>query len=150
MTPPALPGQRDQRSVDAGHLDLLAIFHFVLTGLSLLGLGFLSLHWLMMHTVLENPAIWENAKTPPPPKEFLAMFKWFYLFMGLVTGVMGAGNLISGFCIRRRRGRTFTLVVGGLDCLMIPFGTALGIFTIIVLSRDSVRETYEAAANPRR
>ncbi len=29
----------------------------------------------------------------------------------------------------------FSIVVAGLDCFQIPFGTALGVFTIIVLSR---------------
>lgn len=149
MTPPALPGQRDQHSVDAGQLDLLAIFHFVLAGFCLLGLGFIFLHWLVMHTFLENPEIWENAKSPPPPKELLAMFKWFYLFMGLFTLILGAGNLIAGLCMRKRRCRTLTMIVAGFDCLMIPFGTVLGVFTIIVLARDSVREVYEATGTPR-
>jgi hypothetical protein len=149
MTPPALPGQRDQKSVDAGQLDLLAIFHFVLAGFSLLGLGFLFLHWLMMHTFIENPAIWENAKSPPPPKEFFAIFIWFYLFMGIFIMTIGIGNLIAGFCIRKRRCRTLTMVIAGIDCMMVPFGTVLGVFTIIVLARDSVRETYETASAPR-
>jgi hypothetical protein len=34
------------------------------------------------------------------------------------------------------------LIIAVLNCLQIPFGTALGVFTIIVLSRDSVRELY--------
>lgn len=148
MTPPALPRPRDQQSVDAGQLDLLAIFHFVLAGFCLLGLGFIFLHWLMMHTFIENPAIWENSKSPPPPKEFFAMFKWFYLFMGFCTALIGIGNLIAGLCIKKRKARTLTMVIAGLDCMMIPFGTVLGVFTIIVLARDSVRETYEAAASP--
>jgi hypothetical protein len=31
----------------------------------------------------------------------------------------------------------------GFLCLQIPFGTALGVFTLMVLMRDSVRESYE-------
>lgn len=148
MPPPPIPLPRDQRSVDAGQLDLLGIFHFVLAGLSVIGLGFLFLHWLMMHTFMENPAIWENAKAPAPPKEFFAMFKWFYLFMGFSILAIGIGNLVAGLCIRRRRCRILTMIIAGLDCMMIPFGTVLGVFTIIVLARDSVREVYEATAAP--
>lgn len=37
-----------------------------------------------------------------------------------------------------------TLIVSGLNCLQIPFGTVLGVFTLVVLLRDSVREAYEA------
>lgn len=38
----------------------------------------------------------------------------------------------------------FALVVAGLDCVRIPVGTALGVFTISVLLRDSVRQSYAA------
>jgi hypothetical protein len=36
----------------------------------------------------------------------------------------------------------FSLVVTGITCLSFPFGTALGVFTIIVLTRGSVRQLY--------
>lgn len=38
----------------------------------------------------------------------------------------------------------FALVVAGPDCVWIPVGTALGVFTISVLPRDSVRQSYAA------
>jgi hypothetical protein len=56
----------------------------------------------------------------------------------------GVLNVISGLCLRARKGRTFSLVVAGINCLYIPLGTLLGVFTIIVLLRDSVRELYAA------
>ena len=34
-------------------------------------------------------------------------------------------------------------MVAGLDCIWVLFGTVLGVFTIIVLMRDSVRLWYE-------
>jgi len=50
--------------------------------------------------------------------------------------------VLSGFFLLKKRNRGFSLIIGGLNCLQIPFGTALGVFTIIVLSRDSVRQMY--------
>ena len=41
----------------------------------------------------------------------------------------------------------FSLVVAALDCMGFPFATVLGVFTFIVLLRDSVAELYEAAAS---
>ncbi|HWA85360.1 MAG TPA: hypothetical protein VG710_03995 [Opitutus sp.] len=145
-TLPPLP--RDQRKIDADHLKLLSVFHFVFAALALVGLGFLFLHWFMMHTFLENPDMWKNQKGAPPPREFFAVFKWFYLFFG--TMIVGGGvlNALSGWFIRRRRARIFSLVVAGLDCLMMPLGPVLGVFTLIVLLRDSVAEAYTAAASP--
>jgi hypothetical protein len=46
----------------------------------------------------------------------------------------------------KRRGRIFSLIVAGLNCLCFPFGTVLGVFTFVILLRDSVVEVYEAAA----
>lgn len=34
----------------------------------------------------------------------------------------------------------FCLIMAGIACLFMPFGTVLGVFTIVVLTRESVRE----------
>jgi hypothetical protein len=140
--PPLTPLLRDQRKVDADHLKLLAIFHFIGAGLALLGLFFLFGHFAIMHAVLENPKIWQNQKSGPPPAELFAIFKWFYFIFGVWFFISGILNLISGFCLRARKHRTFSMVVAGINCLHLPVGTVLGVFTLIVLLRDSVRELY--------
>ena len=144
--PPLPPIPRDQRKIDSDHLNLLAIFHFVGAGLGLLGLLFLLLHFTMMHMVFTNPEMWKNSKQGPPPVVFFDIFKWFYLVFGIWFVGSGVLNLISGFFLRARKHRNFSLVVAGITCLHIPLGTVLGVFTIIVLMRDSVRELYEIAA----
>lgn len=72
----------------------------------------------------------------------LCVLKWVYLAGAVWFVASGILNLISGFCLLARKGRTFSLVVAGVNCLHIPAGTVLGVFTIIVLLRDSVRELY--------
>ncbi len=139
--PPLL---RDQRKVDADHLKLLSVFHFIGAGLALLGILFLLGHWALMHAFLDNPKMWENQKQSPPPAEFFAIFKWFYLVFAVWFVASGVLNLISGLCIRARKHRTFSMVVAGINCAHIPLGTVLGVFTIIILVRNSVRELYEA------
>lgn len=141
---PLAPIMRDQRKTDADHLRLLSVFHFVVAGLSLVGIGFLFLHYTILSTVLSNPEVLKNPKGRPPPAEFFAMFKWFYVLFGGMLVLSGIGNLLSGLFIRQRKHRIFSLVIAGLDCVQMPFGTTLGVFTFIVLLRDSVREVYEA------
>src|ERR1051326_6025632 len=138
------PLTRDQRKVDADHLKLLSIFHFVGAGLALLGLLFLLAHYAMFHALFCNPKMWENTKQNPPPAEIFAIMKWFYLLFALWFAGSGILNLVSALFLRARKHRTFSLVVAGINCLHIPLGTVLGVFTIIVLIRDSVRELYEA------
>jgi peptidoglycan biosynthesis protein MviN/MurJ (putative lipid II flippase) len=135
---------RDQRKIDSDHLNLLAIFHFVGAGFAVLGILFILVHFAVFHTVMANPKIWENQKSGPPPAEFFAIFKWMYLVFGLWFLSSCVLNLISAFCLRARKARAFSMVVAGINCLHVPIGTVLGVFTIIVLVRDSVRQLYEA------
>ena len=139
---PSLP--RDQRKIDADHLKILSIFHFVGAGLALLGILFLLIHFTIFNVIFANPKFWEDQKQTPPPAELFAIFKWFYLVFGMWFLASGVLNVISGFCLRARKHRTFSLIVGGINCLHVPLGTVLGVFTIVVLVRDSVRELYEA------
>jgi hypothetical protein len=143
---PQPPLLRDQRKIDANHLDVLSIFHFVGAGLAVVGMLFLIVHFIVFRTFLSNPKMWENQKQAPPPPEFMAMLKWFYLIFALLLIASAVLNLLSGFFIRARKHRTFSIVVSAINCIHIPLGTALGVFTVIVLMRDSVRELYENAA----
>ena len=145
MNAPLTPLEFQQRK-DREQLNLLSIFHFVLGGLALLGLGFLALHFMIMRTVMANPAVWKAQPNPPPfsPQDFMHVFVWFYIVMGFFCVVASGLNFLSGLFLRQRKHRTFSLVVAALDCLQIPLGTALGVFTFVILGRDSVRELYQA------
>ena len=140
--PPALP--RDQCKIDAEHIHLLAAFHFVGAGLASLGLLFLFGHYAIFHSIMDNPKLWEGQKGGPPPVEFFQVFRWFYLIGGAWLVASGVINVISGIFLRARKHRMFSLIVAGLNCVHIPLGTVLGVFTLVVLMRDSVRESYDA------
>jgi hypothetical protein len=131
-----------QRKRDSEHLKLLWIFHLVFAGFALLGIGFLLMHYTFMHSMFSNPEKWNAHREAMPPKEFLDAFVWFYLFMGVILLLGFVLNVMSAVFIWQQRHRIFSLVVAALDCFQIPFGTALGVFTIVVLSRESVRQQY--------
>ena len=62
---------------------------------------------------------------------------------GLVVAVISTIHLVVvGVKIRQRRWWTFCYLTGWGECLMFPFGTILGIFTIIVLGRPSVKKLF--------
>jgi hypothetical protein len=131
----------DTQNKDAEQLKLLAVFHFILVLFCFLGIGFLFLHYSLMHRMFDDPNMWKGQKNPPP-KEFLQMFKWFYVVAGFFLMLDIVLNVVSGFCLLRRKCRMFSLVVAGLNCVQVPVGTILGVFTIVVLMRDSVRRLY--------
>jgi len=141
------PIDDSQRRRDSEHITLLAVFHFVISGLALLGIGFLFFHYALMSTFFSHPERWTaKNETAPPPEvfQFFHLFIWIYIFMGVALLLACIGNLVSGIFLCLRKHRMFSLVIAGLNCLQVPFGTALGVFTIIVLQRDSVRRTYVA------
>ena len=136
------PG-RDQRAIDKSHLGTLAVLHFVGAGLALLGLAFVFVHFAFMNTVFNNPELWKEAKNPPPAGLFDA-FRWFYVLFGGWYATSLVLNFLAGLYLRAQKHRVFCFVVGAFNCVHIPLGTVLGIFTIIILARDSVRLSFEA------
>ncbi|MGH9814978.1 MAG: hypothetical protein ACRD6I_02770, partial [Candidatus Acidiferrales bacterium] len=52
-----------------------------------------------------------------------------------LNGAVGAASIAAGYGLMQREpwGRTLALVMGLLALLSVPFGTALGIYTLIVL-----------------
>lgn len=134
-----------QQRRDLEHLRILAIFHFVSAGLALLGLCFVAVHFMLFRAILMDPAMFANAKGGPPPKEFFEFFKIFYVIAAVWFVLSGLGNLLSAIYLRQRRNRTLSMVVAGFNCLYMPLGTVLGVFTFVVLGRDSVIELYDSS-----
>lgn len=140
MPPPALPDK------DLAELRLLSILHYVFAALQLLGLGFLWMHYFLMRTMfLEGGLAARGAATPGMedfPKTFFQVLIGFYIAGGVILLVSGLLAVLSAQGLARRRNRTLSIVVAGLSCLQIPLGTVLGVFTLMVLMRDSVRWKY--------
>lgn len=148
--PPPMPAPQapsllihDPRKTDDDHLRILAILYFVMAGFCVLGLVFIGVHFAIMNSVFGNPEMWKNQQGGnPPPEEFFGLFKWMYLFMAVVFLATAVGNGLSALYLQKKKNRMFSMVMAGVNCMNIPLGMALGVFTFIVLSRDSVREAY--------
>jgi len=78
-----------------------------------------------------------------------AFIGWFFVAFASVFILAGwtlaALVLIAGRCIARRKHYTFCFVMACVECIFMPFGTVLGVFTILVLNRQSVKGLF----NPR-
>lgn len=145
MTPPPVP------SPDADYLRVLAICHHITAALTLLMSGMIPLHYALMKKVFTSPAMMKTQPGQPvmpfDPAEFFAIFQWFYVIGAFFMIVAVVTAFLSGRFIQRRVNRLFSLIVAGFLCLFFPFGTALGVFTFIVLTRDSVRRLYSNPQN---
>lgn len=74
---------------------------------------------------------------------------WFFVIFAatwIVCGLTFAICLfLAGRYLDQRRRYLFCLVMAGLACMFMPFGTVLGVFTILVLVRPSVKELFGEA-----
>lgn len=135
------------RDPDEENLRILSICHWVGAGLAGLGLLFLALHFLMMRTFFMNPEMWnKKPAAEQPPEQIFLFMKLFYQLGALLIVAFLVANVMSARFLAMRKNRTFSFIVAGLNCIQIPLGTALGIFTFIVLSRPSVERLYAEAA----
>jgi hypothetical protein len=131
-----------QRRQDEDHLRLLSIFHYVLGGLIILGASVFIFHFGIGLAMLLNPD-WMAGKNGTTPPTFMG---WLFTLMGgtfaLLGWALGILTIHSGRCLVKHKSYNLIFVLACLTCLDVPVGTALGVFTIIVLSRPSVKRLF--------
>jgi len=136
-------------SKDEEHLKLLAIFHYVAAAVGASFACFPLLHVAMGIWMVASPASFNDGQKASAPPAFVG---YFFIFIGACFVLMGWSaaicTFISGRFLAKRRKRMFSFVVAAFLCALAPFGTVLGIFTIIVLSRESVQRLYAREAAP--
>lgn len=104
MTPPPILDGRSRRDQD--HLQLLAVFHFIVAGFAVAGIGFLLLHDAFMNAIFANPAMWKDQPNGSPAEFFRAIigvFKWCYVVMTVFGVAIGTANVMSGIWLRKQK-----------------------------------------------
>ncbi len=130
---------------DLDHLKLLSIFHYVVGGLTALAACLPLIHVFLGLIFILAPETFDNGRSPQFPADLLG---WMFVVMGgtfVIAGWMLALVIVlGGRSLARHRNHTFCLVVAALSCLFVPMGTVLGVFTMIVLLRPSVKQIFSA------
>ncbi len=139
VPPPAL------NEDDASQLRLLSIFHYVVAAITGLFSLFPVLH-LVMGLAMVTGKLPMDANASGTEAISPQLFGWvFVVFAGvfIVCGLTLAGFMAyAGRCLAQRRRHTLCLVVAAISCMMMPIGTVLGVFTLIVLMRPSVKAAF--------
>jgi hypothetical protein len=129
---------------DVDHLRLLSIFHFVVAGMLALFSMFPLVH-VALGVVIVSGAFDNVDSGEAPP----AIFGWLFIIFPMIFIVCGLAFstcvAISGRRLGRHTNHTFCLVMAAMECMAFPFGTVLGVFTIIVLMRPTVKELFGVA-----
>ena len=125
---------------DREHIRLLAVFHYVVAGIAALCALFPVIHLVVGLAMVTGRL--PNQKDP----EFVEWMGWFFIF--LASSFMAIGFAfaiclaIAGRYLSRHRHYRYCLVMAALACMFMPFGTVLGVFTILVLMTESVRTMF--------
>ncbi|MGJ3243101.1 MAG: hypothetical protein ACFE0O_09130 [Opitutales bacterium] len=135
----------NSRSDDERHLDMLATAHFWVGGLGVLFGLFPLIHLFIGLAILSG--IMPNEGGDPPPDWFGLIFLAAGLFSFLFAQALAWCVIYSGRFLRERRRYTFSFVIACISCLSVPVGTVLGVLTIVVLSRESVKALYQGQGN---
>ncbi|HUR45239.1 MAG TPA: hypothetical protein VMZ27_05110 [Candidatus Saccharimonadales bacterium] len=135
-------------SKDEEHLRLLSIFHYVVAGISAFCACIPLIHVGLGLMMVLRPDFMGGGRNGAPP----AWFGFIFIVVGGVFILLGwtaaICTFISGRYLAKRRKRMFSFVMAAILCMFMPFGTVLGIFTIVVLSRESVQRLYQATNSP--
>lgn len=123
------------------HLSALSILHYVYGAFVCMS-GFVALFFIFLGMFLSSDWLQANGDGAEVPGWIGGLFQTFGWVIFIVVEAWGLLNILSGYWISRRKNRTATQVVAAFNCLNIPFGIALGIFTFVVMSDEEVRSDY--------
>ena len=131
---------------DINFLKLLSIFHYIMGGaiafLALISAIYLIRGILFIVSPESFPIESIMILITPGHKlsEYIFTFiNGIYFILGVIFAI---AVIRSGRFLRLHKKYWFSFVIACLLCCIVPFGTVLGILTLIVLSRKSVKELY--------
>ncbi len=145
-----MPAEIDRQAiVDGEHLKLL-YWGYIISGaftaiFSVLGLFYAAMGGLMGIAIAQSAEAASKSGGSPPAfvGALLAAFGLAFFVVGATVTIL---KFVTARNLSRRKSRTFCMVIAGLTCLGIPYGTLLGIMTFIVLGRESVAKLFASNA----
>jgi len=120
---------------DERYLQLLSIFHYVVGGLAACFACIPTIHLAIGIAMLVGAI--DDA--PAFVGVFFVVIATFAILVGWTLAVC---IIVAGRCLAKRKRYMFCLVMAAISCVFMPIGTVLGVFTIIVLMRPSVKELF--------
>jgi hypothetical protein len=123
------------------NLNRLSVFHYIVGIIHIAVCSFILLPFILLAPV--GWSIWRHLSPEKGPHTYdMLVGVAFSGVLVLLAWIPGILTIYSGTCIKRRKRRFVSLVTGVLNCVLFPFGTALGLATLILLGRPSAKKNY--------
>lgn len=131
---------------DLEHLRWLSTGFYVYAALTALLACFPFIHLFIGIGLVSGS--FEDGKNQPPP----LFVGWMFIGVALIFILSGFAlaicNLLAAKYLKQQSKYTFCFVMAVINCMFAPLGTLLGVFTIIVLLRDSVKTLFNGGFAP--
>lgn len=125
------------------NLKTLSIFHFIMSGFTAFVSSFPLIHVTIgiLLLVFSANGFFENQDEAPPAAVgiLFIIIGGFVVILGWTLAFL---IFLSGRYLRNAKKYGYCLVIAGILCLMMPYGTVLGVFTIILLTREPVKKLF--------
>lgn len=125
------------------NLNLLSTLHYVL-GFLALAFSLLPLIYVFLgYQMLNRPRFSLDFGGDPHAPELAGQVMIGLGILGCLLGLaVAALTFVSAWHLGRRTGYLYCFIVACVECLFTPFGTALGVCTIVALSGDATKRLY--------
>jgi len=124
---------------DTEHLNALSICWWIVAGLQCLGTC-IGIVYVVLAIVFGAGALAHGAGEPAAPIGLI--FSCAGIFIIVVSTIVAWLSYLVGKSLRQQRRLMLIYVMAAITCLSFPLGTALGIFTFIVLARPTVKASF--------
>jgi hypothetical protein len=170
MSPSVAP-EIEEQIIVRERLRLLALGFYVKGAVGAVFISFLLLHFFMFLGISFIPeSAWNTptksvttAQSPsmlpsPSPRPVnqgppVIMFRIVAAVIGVVIllgWTFGALTIYAGRCVQKRTHRVFILILAGLNCALIPWGTLLGVATFSILQSPAGQREFALLADDAR
>ena len=163
--PPPLNDERQIIAID--RLRLLSLAYYLSGAIGAAFVSFLLIHFFLFLGFSFVPASQWNAPVPTPasaqhalplaipsaspssnsnqgPPPILFRIVAGVIGVIIICGwTLGALTAYAGRCIKKRKHKLFIYIMAGINCIWIPYGTLLGIATILLFQWPEVQAQFE-------
>ena len=102
----------------------------------------------LIHVAVGLAMVFGKFDEPHPPP---VLFGWFFVILGgifhrLCRSALAIAIIVAGAKLKKTGADIIASLWPHSNALMMPLGTILGVFTIIILMKDPVKEMFAASA----
>ncbi|MEM6331771.1 MAG: hypothetical protein AAF823_00310 [Planctomycetota bacterium] len=125
-----------------GQLNTLGVLNYVFAALAMVT-TLCPAFYIVLGTLIATGVVPESSmdsEPDDPPVVFVMFFCGMFAVFPIGLAILG---VLAGRGLQNRRGYVLCMVNAGVQCLCIPLGTVLGIFTLVILSNPQVKDAFD-------